>query len=255
MMAQWNWVSASCRGTSHERAGVRLQDAKSCFVPKGIRKDIFVAIISDGAGSAAFGGQGASLVCRALGVAVRRHFKAERELPTDAQIESWVDSARDLISTVADRREALPRDFAATLVFVISDGNSAVIGHIGDGCAVLKDESLSKWVAPLWPDHGEYASTTTFVTDDPAPKIRMNRYAGAVSALVLFTDGLERLALDFVSRQPFERFYEGVCRPLFENSIVGRDHVLSEELRRYLGSNLINARTDDDKTLVLAVKK
>lgn len=232
-----------------------MQDAKSCFVPKGIRKDIFVAIISDGAGSAALGGEGASLICRSLGVAVRRYFKAEKELPSDAEIESWVDSVRDLIYTVAERRVAMPRDFAATLVIVISDGNSAIIGHIGDGCAVLKDESLNKWVAPLWPEHGEYASTTTFLTDDPAPTIRVRRYAGAVSALVLFTDGLERLALDFVSRQPFERFFEGVCRPLFENAIVGRDHALSEELKRYLNSDLINARTDDDKTLVLAVKK
>lgn len=254
-MAQWNWVSAACRGTSHERSGVRLQDAHSCFVPKGARSDIFVAIVSDGAGSATFGGQGASLICRAIGLAVRRHFMSRAELPTDEQIESWVDSARDLVFAVAQRRGVVPRDFAATLIFAISDGSNVVIAHVGDGCVVLKDEGLNKWFAPSWPDHGEYASTTTFVTDDPVPKLRLSRYAGAVSALVLFTDGLERLALDFVSRQPFEKFFEGFCRPLFGNSIVGRNRVLSEELKHYLNSAPINARTDDDKTLVLAIKK
>jgi len=254
-MAQWNWVSAACRGTSHERSGVRLQDAQSCFIPKGKRSDVFVAIVSDGAGSATFGGEGAALICRAIGVAVRRHFHARTELPTNEEIESWVDSTRDLISVVAQRREVLSRDFAATLVFAISDGNSAIIAHVGDGCVVLRDEGLNKWFAPSWPDHGEYASTTTFVTDDPAPKLRLSRYEGTVSALVLFTDGLERLALDFVSKQPFEKFLDGICRPLFGSSIVGRNRALSEELRRYLNSNPINDRSDDDKTLVLAVKK
>ena len=188
-------------------------------------------------------------------MAVRRHFRASARLPSDDEIELWVDSARDLIFAVAQRRRAMPRDFAATLVFAISDGKNTVIAHVGDGCVVLRDENLQQWIAPSWPDHGEYASTTTFVTDDPAPKLRLSRFAGTTSAIVLFTDGLERLALDFVSRQPFERFFEGICRPLFGSSNVGRNRSLSEELKRYLNSNSINARTDDDKTLVLAVRK
>jgi hypothetical protein len=254
-MIQWNWVSAACRGTSHERSDVRLQDSHSCFIPKGKRNDVFVAIVSDGAGSASFGGQGASLLCRTIGKEIRNHFMVSADLPTDEQIETWIDTARDLIFNVAQRRGLVPRDFAATLVFAISDGINVIIGHVGDGCIVIKDDELNKWLAPSWPDHGEYASTTTFVTDEPAPKLSLVRHKGAVSALVLFTDGLERLALDFLSKQPHEKFFEGICRPLFSNTIIGFNRALTEELKRYLNSDPINARTDDDKTLVIAVLK
>lgn len=254
-MGCWNWVSAACRGTSHERSGVRLQDARLSFVPKGKRSDVFVAIVSDGAGSAGYGGEGASLICRSIGLAVRKHFLTNTELPTDSQIESWIDAARDRIFVTAQRLGTPPRDFAATLVFVVADRSNAVIAHVGDGCAAIKDEITAQWSVPLWPDHGEYASTTYFVTDEPVPKLRLTRYQGAISALVLFTDGLERLALDFASQQPFSKFFDGICRPLFSSAARGRDRSLSDALKRYLNSSPINDRTDDDKTLVLAVTK
>lgn len=252
-MTGWAWAAAGCRGTSHERSGVRLQDAHTCFTPTRKSNDIFVSIVSDGAGSAAMGGQGASLICRAVGAGARRHFQSESALPTDVQVETWIDAARDLIYVVAQRRGAAPRDFAATIVCAISNGNETLIAHVGDGCAVFKDTTLNEWNAITWPDHGEYASTTTFVTDDPAPKLRINRHNGPVGALVLFSDGLERLALDFVGKQPFSPFFESVCRPLL-GIAAGRSRSLSEQLKLYLNSAPINERTDDDKTLVLAVR-
>jgi hypothetical protein len=177
-MGSWTWAAAACRGTSHERTGVRIQDAKSCFCPEGAGSDVFVAILSDGAGSAEFGGQGASLICRTIGTLARQHFSVNATLPSDSTVESWVDSARDRILAVAARHRKAPRDFAATLVCTITDGSESLVAHIGDGCVVVKDESLGRWFAPTWPDHGEYASTTTFVTDDPAPNLRLTRHAG-----------------------------------------------------------------------------
>lgn len=250
----WSWAVAACRGTSHERSGVRLQDAHSCFVPARGRGDVFVAIVSDGAGSADFGGQGASVVCRTMASAARRHFVTNSTMPSPSEIESWVDASRDRIIAVAQRRTRVLRDFAATLVCAISDGQETIIAHVGDGCLVLKDEALGKWHAPSWPDHGEYASTTTFITDEPTPKLRLSRHVGAISALVVFSDGMERLALDFASKVPFERFFDGVCRPLFEKSTPGRSGSLSEQLKTFLNGPTVNARTDDDKTLVIAVR-
>jgi hypothetical protein len=147
------------------------------------------------------------------------------------------------------------RDFAATLVFVISDGNESVISHIGDGCAVVKDRNLEKWVAPIWPDHGEYASTTNFVTDEIRPRLRIYRYKNPISGLAVFSDGLERLALEFLSKQPFEKFLEGVTKPLKSATHAGRDNNLSRQLRQYLNSDAINSRTDDDKSLIIALRK
>jgi hypothetical protein len=36
---------------------------------------------------------------------------------------------------------------------------------------------------------------------------------------------------------------------------IGRDRHLSERLKSYLGGASVTARTDDDKTLVLAVRR
>lgn len=253
-MSAWTWVAASSRGSSHERTGARLQDAITCSAPENILSPFF-ATVSDGAGSALYGGQGASLVCRSLALSVRAYFKDHNTLPPDVQIEDWLDSTRDQIGAVATRRGLAPRDFAATVVCLISDGHETIVAHVGDGCAVVKDKALGKWIAPSWPDHGEYASTTFFVTDEDGLRLRISRHFGDIAAIAIFSDGLERLALDFSTNLPFERFFEGVIAPVHASSILGRDRDLCAQLKSYLTSPAINARTDDDKSLVLAVRR
>lgn len=254
-MTAWTWIAASCRGSSHERSGLRLQDAQSCFVAKNDERDVIVAIVSDGAGTASHGGQGASLICRSIGLVARQHFSSTSAFPSDAQFETWVDYARDRILLVAQRRGLNPRDFAATLICAISDGDESLIAHVGDGCAALRDDTMAQWVAASWPDHGEYASTTSFLTDEDSLKLRLTRYVGAVNAVALFSDGLERLALDFVAKQPFAGFLDAIFRPVAESKSQGRDRALSVQLREFLRRPAINERTDDDKTLLLAVRK
>lgn len=251
----WNWAAASSRGLSHERTGTRLQDAFASFVAGEASTGHFIAIVCDGAGSAPFGGEGASLICRSVSVAIRKHFKATQVTPTIEQFEDWTDRARDLVSAVAIRRSLTPREFASTLVVAISDGTASVVAHVGDGCAVFKDEALGHWVAPSWPYHGEYASTTAFVTDEEGARINFVKYEQPISALAAFSDGIERLALDFVSRQPHQPFFEGIFRPFRDKHGTGRDHVLSEHLKSYLNSPSVNSRTDDDKSLILAVRR
>jgi serine/threonine protein phosphatase PrpC len=162
----WTWIAAAHKGTSHEKSGVRLQDAYSCFSVKGEANNIFFAIVSDGAGSAKYGGEGASIVCRIFTVSARLHISKSGKLPTDDELEAWVDKARDSIYLAAEKRNLTPRDFAATLICLFSYGKETLVAHIGDGCAVLKDKELDDWIAPTWPDHGEYASTTSFITDE-----------------------------------------------------------------------------------------
>ena len=231
-----------------------MQDAQTCFVPEGTGGEVFVSVVCDGAGSAVFGGQGASLVCRSIRQAVSRHFASTARLPTDAELLSWVDSARDRIFAVAQRRSLTPRDFASTLVWAIAGPSETIVVHVGDGCVVVNDAREGQWTAASWPDHGEYASMTRFVTDDPQSEARISRRANAVCSIVLFTDGLERLALDFSAMQPFSGFFDGICHPLFRSQSVGQDDVLRAHLKDFLNSSAVNARTDDDKTLVIAAR-
>ena len=249
----WTWACASHIGTSHLKTGQRLQDAFSCFTCSSLGKDFFVGIVSDGAGTAEYGGEGASLVCRSLGLAAKRHFARGQDLPSQALVEYWVDESRDRIYKAAQARGKEARDFAATLVCVISDGENTLFAHIGDGCAVVREHSTGQWLAGTWPDHGEYASTTTFVTDQPVAKLRVTHLALAVDVVSLFSDGIERMVLDMATKKPAERFFGVVAQPVIASAVPsGRDAVLSSHLKAYLGGEQVNARTDDDKTLVIA---
>src|SRR5579862_8469206 len=113
----WTWAAACRRGPSHEKAEVRLQDAFKCFVASA-SNDPLVIVVSDGAGSATFGGEAASLICRALTVFTRNHFAAADNLPTDELLQTWLKAVRELLSATASRRNVATRDFAATLIFV-----------------------------------------------------------------------------------------------------------------------------------------
>jgi hypothetical protein len=228
-----------------------MQDAHVCVVVPGTR-DVLISVISDGAGSASFGGQGASLACRTISQAALSHIRVAQDLPSNHQIQDWVDSARDRIITTALRRSLLPRDFASTLILSISDGVETVIAHIGDGSTVLRDKSTAEWIAPSWPAHGEYASTTNFLTDEHSVQLRITRHLEPIDALVSFTDGLEKLALDFVNSKPYVPFFNAITRSIFQLPQPGRDQTISNQLELYLNSDAINQRTDDDKTLVIA---
>lgn len=254
-MPGWLWVSASKKGTSHERSGTRLQDACSTFRLNLTDKDIFIAIVADGAGSAEYGGEGASLVCRSVGQAVRKHFMNTAIFPDKAQVASWLTNAKVKITESASKREIENREFASTFLLAISTGNETLTAHIGDGCIVLRNRSTSEWFAPIWPDHGDYASTTRFVTDEPMPEVRFEQMDYPIDTVALFTDGLERLALDFAGQLPYKPFFESVSRPLLNMNGEGRHRALSGSLGEFLDNPGINQRTDDDKTLVLAVYK
>ena len=252
-MAEWSYMSASAIGSSHLAAGTRMQDASFSWVtqvPRHVGPRAFIGIISDGAGSAKMGGQGASIVCRTIGAAARERLKISADPLRPAEVESWVDEARYRIWMAAARLGLKPRDFSATLVAVFAFPDRLITAQIGDGAAVGSLADADKWIALTWPAHGEYASTTYFVTQSP-PALRVAQHIGEYSHIALFSDGIERLALDFSEKEPFQPFFSSVSRPL-DGSGPGRNLQLSRGLKTFLQSEKITSRTDDDKTLIVA---
>lgn len=253
----WCYASASVVGLSHIRVGTKLQDAKHCFVfsgeDNGDRR--FFAVIADGAGSAEFGGQGASVVCRTMASQARIAFHRTRGLPDDETLWSWLDIARDRIQLASSRRGRTARDFATTLVLVMASADEIVTAHIGDGAIVARDKNNGTWVVLSGPHHGEYASTTYFVTDDPQPVLRVGKYTNQYNALASFSDGIESLVLDSATGAPFSAFFNPMANPLDASTAIGKDTALSKNLAVFLASDRLNERTDDDKTLIVAVTK
>ena len=144
----------------------------------------------------------------------------------------------------------LPTIDGSALLAIVSDGaGTAEFGAAGGACVVRSDDT--EWQVPSWPAHGEYASSTYFVTDDPQPQLRYVSTVGQYTKVAVFSDGLERLALDFTNTLAVARFFDPMFSPL-SDSEPRRDRQLSAQLRKFLDSGRVVERTDDDKSLILA---
>jgi hypothetical protein len=249
----WSWVGACSTGSAHVKAGTGCDDCAACLEFTDADRSVLVTVVSDGAGSADRGSVGSRIVVRHFAcAALDFHRKGGLPAKIDEEIaRGWVDEIRDRIFSVAERAAAEPSDFAATLIGVFVCDDHVGICHIGDGACALRRRDEQEWSIPSWPSHGQYVSSTYFVTDDPYPNLRITHIDGEFSDVAVFTDGLERLAIDFANKVAFAPFFDPMFKPMV-GLTAGRDRNLSSQLRKFLDSPPVTDRTDDDKSLVMA---
>lgn len=248
----WRFVSSSVAGTSHLRQSLPCQD--NCFVADATGADgsnWLIAIVSDGAGSARHAEIGAEFACEVGGrFVVEAVGSADVEM-SDALAHGILNTIRCAIEAEATRANTGVRDFACTLVGAVVGPKQALFFQVGDGAVVIRREE--KFECVFWPDSGEYANMTYFVTDELAQEHLHVQVESPPAEIALMTDGLQRLALVFADQSVHEPFF----RPMFQTLHGARAEdcdQLSESLAMFLASENVNIRTDDDKTLVLAVK-
>ena len=237
----WKLVFGSVQGTSHVQSGKPCQD----YCAGTIVGTTAVAAAADGAGSAELSHLGSK-------AAIERFMEvaALEAVPTREQLETWVDTARDRVLQEAAANDATPRQLACTfLVAIIGDGWAA-FAQIGDGIIVF--DGPGGYELAFWPDNGEYANTTRFLTeDDYRANLRIEIIERQVTELAVLTDGLQMLALDFAQAKVHDRFFA----PLFRTVRNGPDvETLRRSLLEFMDSQRVNDRTDDDKTLLLATR-
>ena len=251
MSAHWNVIGASVKGMSHEKNGAPCQDAHAHRI---LNDEVLVIAVADGAGSAAHADRGASLaVERSLETVERARTGALPDSP-----EAWqrlifhaFEDARNALCARADE-EGLPvRTLATTLTVVVATPTALITGQIGDGIVVADSEQDGLFAATQ-PQQGEYAGETYFLTmDDAMARVAGRVYDRGAQALSVMTDGLTRLALELPGHAPHAPFFN----PLFSFSQEKNDPAEAHhQLRAFLSSARVNARTDDDKTLVLAAR-
>ena len=173
-----------------------------------------VAVAAMSAGSASTGG----LVQRSrtrLNTCAQVHLRHKTDAERAPDPNFGV--VRQVIAHAAASRDLSTADLASTAVLALSEGSSTMTAHVGDGAILARlaqtdAEETSRWRALSWPEHGEYVSTTYFVTDAEL-KLRIASHAMAVDRLVVITDGLERLALNFADATPTLPSCK-VCAPL-----------------------------------------
>jgi hypothetical protein len=76
--------------------------------------------------------------------------------------------------------------------------------------------------------------------------------AGEQEFICAATDGLEKVAVRMSDWSPFAPFFQPLEDYLWETSDRTQE---DEYIRSFLESDRLNARTDDDKTLVLCLHK
>jgi hypothetical protein len=236
--------------------GAPCDDAAACFETQSANRETLVAVVSDGAGSASLSRFGSRIVTRSFCRSALRFAKlGGRPKDLDAGVAGeWLDEIRDRIEEASLRANVARRSFAATLVGCMIQNEGVTIVHVGDGACALRLRDEPDWLVPSWPTQGEFAATTFFVTDDPEPETNVQYLRGDIIDVALFSDGLERLALDFATKTAHAPFFESMFRALPEEG-SGRDKELSRQLRAFLGSPKVVDRTDDDKTLIMARRK
>lgn len=248
----WRVVGASEVGTSHVALGRGCED--SCWAQVGVTASgmpflqIFVA---DGAGSASNGGEGADLAIQAAADFVEKKLRLAEFGLSDELATQCVMAVREKIYARADAVGLKARDFACTFLGVLSCKLGTLVLQIGDG-GIVVDVGHGLEV-PVVPMTGEYANMTHFLTDEDAVNQMVTKtYPEEALRVAVFSDGLQRLALNMADNTAHEPFFANFFKVLGAATSEQEDQ-LHSALVRFLQSPAVNDRTDDDKTLTLAV--
>jgi hypothetical protein len=250
---RWAWAAARSIGTSHIKVGKGCEDFGACLEITGSSDTVLIAVTSDGAGSACHSATGSWITARVFVQAAASYVKQGHDLKhfSSEIAQELLDDIRDRIAAAASRLSAMPRDFAATLVGCLIGTEYSVFIHVGDGAFAFRIEGETEWNVPTWPAQGEYAATTFFVTDEPEAHVQFVSLCQPIDELAVFSDGIERLALQFSTKTAFSPFFDKMFAPL-RGSTIGRNRKLSRDLQSFLDGPSVCEKTDDDKTLLLA---
>jgi hypothetical protein len=253
----WRYVYGTVAGTSHFARSLPCQDhSLICEFSAADTEPALLLVASDGAGSASRADVGSKLVCDSVHARVDAYLKQNASLSgiTNELIKSWLDDwiRRDLYKQ-ASVEDLQVREFACTLVAALIGTKTSIFFQIGDGAMVVAEGA--EYTPIFWPQNGEYANSTYFVTDDSALDnlLFQKREASPIDEISLFTDGLQNLALKFDTKSVHNPFF----LPLFTRLRAeppGECEILAPLLQDFLTSPPVNERTDDDKTLLLATR-
>ena len=235
-------LSASVKGLLHTQKNEPCQDY-SLYTLDGRN---FVAIVSDGAGSAKYGRIGARVLCETLTaqlkdidfVSAKKAIPQAIEICRSKLIRHRLNKTKSVASLI---------DFSATLVGVIYHKNKGLFFHIGDGAALaFYDDKYLDFTASR-PENGQFKCETFFYTmDDWKNCLRFTEFENA-HTIFLMSDG--------VSNFSFSKDYQGIEKSFLQpiGNFLNKETSKTKALRALtntLKTPQASKLNSDDKTLV-----
>lgn len=251
----WHTAHASAIGLAHINQNTECQDRFACRTVKTAADgEVLIAVVADGAGSTTDGQTGAEVACAIFTEEVVDFLGTK-----DASLKSlnadfgrrWISYFQEKIGEIARDSKKELRDYASTLVGAVIGERSAAFFQIGDGGIVFSASGAAQsYQFAIAPVEAEYVNVTDFVTDETAAdRLRFEFVEEPIEDLILFSDGIYAVAVDYQNNRPHEPFLMPMIAPLRNGNAPGG---LNEKLENFLASPKINEKTDDDKTIILA---
>lgn len=255
--SKWKIVHASVVGTSHLERGTECQDRYAYKVfnsPNDVGGEVLVAVLSDGAGSSDCSQFGAEMACSLFIKEI------ERQISENGSLENvnkefgllWLDYFRQQIADFAEEQGRQVRDYACTFLAAVVCETGAVFYQVGDGGIVCSPTGEAEsYYFGITPAAKVYANATDFITEEKAgERLLFESTEETIEDLVMFTDGIQPVAVNFQNQTPHEPFLMPMLAPIRKAEFVGED--INGKLEAFLNSPRVNEKTDDDKTLFLA---
>jgi hypothetical protein len=272
--ANWLAIAAWCQGSSHQVAQLPCQDRA------GLRHsgyDTLIGAVCDGAGSAKHAEIGAGVAVeaalKALDMSVRQYLGDPEHSSNSIPSDSFVQGTKDrlLAATVgsleaeANKRGEPIQHFATTLAAFIWAPRWLLMAQIGDSFVIYRtsDFQVGQYRNAFMPARGEYANETYFLTDTYADDyLQVALVDQSPTFVAASTDGMASLMLnlaDWTVHNPIFERLETILRAQesrLQSDGCHQDAALKElcgDLASWLASDAVVRRTDDDKSLVLAI--
>lgn len=252
--AKWRYAHASVIGAAHVAQNTVCQDRFICRTIEIDGAEILIAAVADGAGSTTSGQTGAEIACDFFVEQATEFLKSANASVKSLTTEfgkCWIEYLQAKIAAAALEAKKPAREFASTFVGAIAGDAGAAFYQIGDGAVVYSvSGAADSYGFGIEPAESEYVNMTDFITDAAAAeRIRFAYVAEPIEDVILFSDGIFAVAVNYQTAKPHEPFLMPMIAPLRTGKNVDE---LNEKLAHFLASPKINEKTDDDKTIILA---
>jgi hypothetical protein len=194
----WRVVGVSAPGTSHTRLGIPCQDSNLCEI---LDSGLLIAVVADGAGSAARAELGSQLAVKTVTNEARRSETRSASLTEEESFKSllkeWVMAARRALEEEAGKLDVALRELGTTLIILVASPRIIAAAQVGDGATVFRNAQGETRILTI-PKLEEYINESTFLTSPGVEEsIQFEAWQGDVTQVAVLSDGLQMVALQF----------------------------------------------------------